>query len=148
MSVVARAACQVPGTPEKLFATFIDFRNWRYFMPPEFRPISGPERVLRVGDRLIMRIDTGFMRLAAPVDIFSIDAPQEIVWGGGSALLQARHHFRFEADGDNPDHTKVISDEVWTGLLARMPRLGRKIQRQAERVGQAQLDGFLRWAKD
>jgi hypothetical protein len=85
------------------------------------------------------------VRLAAPVDIFSIDAPHEIVWGGGTALLQARHSFRFEADADD---TKIVSDEVWTGLLARIPSVGRKVRRQAERIGQAQLAGFVRWATD
>ena len=145
MSVVAKAERQLPGQPEKLFSSFIDFRNWRYFMPPEFRPIDGPERVLRAGDRLRMRIDTGLVRVAAPVIIFTVDAPNEIVWGGGSALLQARHHFRFEADGEG---TKVISEEIWTGLLARIPRVGRKIKQQAERIGQAQLDGFARWTED
>ncbi len=144
MSLIALAECTVPGAPESVVRKFVDFRNWPYFMPAQFRPMSGPQRALRTGDRLRIRIDAGFARLPTPVDVFSVDEPKEVVWGGGNALLHARHRFRFEADGTQ---TRILSDEVWTGLLSRVGGPARRIKRQAEVIGQAQLDGFARWLR-
>ncbi|MBX3125772.1 MAG: SRPBCC family protein [Polyangiaceae bacterium] len=142
MSVIARAEGTVTGTPAQVFAKFIDFRNWRYFMPWQFRPVSGPERALRPGDRVRARLDVGPLRIVVPVDVFEVSSPAQIVWGGGNALLHARHVFRFEP---TPAGTRIDSEETWTGALARVSPLGARVRRQAESVGRAQLDGFTRW---
>ncbi|MEZ4221687.1 MAG: hypothetical protein R3B13_12220 [Polyangiaceae bacterium] len=142
MSVIAVAECRVPVQRALAFERFVDFRNWRYFMPREFRPKSGPERGLRAGDRVRVELDTGPLRVPVPVDVFEVDAPHEIVWGGGNRLLHARHAFRFEEDGDG---TRIVSHEVWTGVLTVSPRLARRLKAQAEVVGRAQLGGFARW---
>jgi hypothetical protein len=143
MSVIAKVSRNVRGNASEAFGKFIDFRNWERFMPDQFRPISGPERQLKPGDRLRMELDTGAFRLKVPVDVFSIDEPREVVWGGGSGLLHARHRFVFRDAGNG---TVVIdSDEEWTGLLPRIGPIARRVKRQAEIVAEAQLGGFARW---
>lgn len=142
MSLIARAEATVPGAPAQVFARFIDFRNWRYFMPWQFRPVSGPERALRPGDRVRARLDVGPFRVVVPVKVFALVSPAEVVWGGGNPLLHARHVFRFEAV---PAGTRIDSEETWTGALARVSPLAKRVRRQAEVVGRAQLDGFTRW---
>jgi hypothetical protein len=143
MSVVAEVTRTVKGNADEAFAKFIDFRNWESFMPSQFRPVVGPNRALVPGDRLRMQLDTGAVRLKVPVDVFSIDAPREVVWGGGSGLLHARHRFRFEDRGDGT--VLIASYEEWTGLLPRIGPIARRVKRQAEIVAEAQLDGFARW---
>jgi hypothetical protein len=143
MSIVAEASRTLKGSPADAFAAFIDFRNWESFMPREFRPVVGPNRELAPGDRLRMLLDTGAVRLAVPVDVFSIDAPREVVWGGGSGLLHARHRFVFRDGGDGK--TIIDSSEEWTGLLPRVGPIARRVKRQAEVVAEAQLAGFARW---
>lgn len=143
MSVVAEVSRTVKGNAKEAFGKFIDFRNWESFMPAQFRPVVGPNRELAPGDQLRMLLDTGAVKLKVPVDVFSIDAPREVVWGGGSGLLHARHRFTFK---DNGNGTVVIdSHEEWTGLLPRIGPIARRVKRQAEIVAEAQLDGFIRW---
>lgn len=143
MSVTARVSRTVKGDARSAFGKFVDFRNWESFMPPEFRPLEGPSRELKPGDRLRMVLDTGAVKLKVPVDVFSMDAPREVVWGGGSGLLHARHRFVFSDAGDGT--TLIVSDEEWTGLLPKIPALARRVKRQAELVAEAQLGGFARW---
>jgi hypothetical protein len=143
MSVRAIVSRTVKGDPRTAFTKFVDYRNWKSFMPPEFRPVKGPERELKPGDRLRMVLDTGAVKLPVPVDVFSMDAPREVVWGGGSGLLHARHRFVFSETGDG--NTLIESDEVWTGLLPRIPAVARRVKLQAEKVAEAQLGGFARW---
>lgn len=143
MSVIAEVSRTVKGNAAEAFAKFIDFRNWESFMPSEFRPVVGPNRELSPGDRLRMQLDTGAVRLKVPVDVFSVDAPREVVWGGGSGLLHARHRFVFRDMGDGS--VVIESHEEWTGLLPRIGPIARRVKRQAEKVAEAQLAGFARW---
>ncbi len=145
MSVIALATQTVRAAPAEAFEKFVDFRNWEQFMPPEFRPVSGPSRVLKPGDRVKMRLDAGAVRLPVPVDVFSMDPPREVVWGGGNKLLHARHRFVFEDAGDG--QTLVKSDEEWTGMLCSVGSVARRLKRQAEVVAKAQLSGFARWVE-
>jgi hypothetical protein len=145
MPVTAIATRTLRAKPAEAFEKFIDFRNWQKFMPPEFRPVSGPDRPLKPGDRVKMRLDAGVARLPVPVDVFSMDAPREVVWGGGSKLLYARHRFVFSDAGDG--RTLVESSEEWTGMLCRITSVARRVKRQAEVVAEAQLAGFARWVE-
>jgi hypothetical protein len=141
--VTASATCTIRASASEAFAKFIDYRNWRSFMPAEFRPVSGPARPLKPGDRVRVRLDAGGIRLPVPVDVFSLDEPHEVVWGGGNLLLHARHRFVFENAADGT--TLVRSDEDWTGLLVHIAPIARRLERQSEVVGRAQLEGFARW---
>jgi hypothetical protein len=144
MAFTASASLTIRAPRDQAFDEFSDFRNWRSFMPRSFRPLSGPERALRAGDRIRVLLDTGALRLPAVVRVLSVDPPREIVWGGGSRLLlRAAHHFVFETDSEAG--TRIRSDEHWTGLLARLAPVARRVKRQAELVGMAQLEGFARW---
>jgi hypothetical protein len=144
MAFTASASRTVPANRAEAFDKFVDFRNWRSFMPRAFRALSGPERALRAGDRVRILLDTGAVRLPALVRVLSVDPPREVVWGGGSRLLlRAAHHFVFETQADGG--TLIRSDEHWTGLLARLAPIARRVKRQAENVGAAQLEGFARW---
>ncbi len=143
MSIIAAARCTVRANPDEAFEKFVDFRNWEAFMPRAFRPRLGPKRALERGDRLRMLLDTGVMRLPVPVDVFSIEPPREITWGGGNLLLHASHRFVFEDAGDG--QTSIRSEEEWTGILTCFSGIASRVKKQAERVGKAQLDGFARF---
>ena len=143
MPLTASVSRTVRATPTEAFAKFVDFPSWKQFMPRAFRPLSGPDRALRTGDRLRALLDTGKLRIPVPVKVFRVEAPREVVWGGGNALLRAEHRFVFEDAGDGT--TRIHSDEDWTGVLTRIPPIARRLKRQAEIVGAAQLDGFMRF---
>lgn len=143
MSLIASVSRTVRAAPADAFEKFVDFRNWEAFMPRAFRPKRGPERPLAAGDRLRMLLDTGPLRVPVPVDVFDIQPPREVTWGGGNKLLHASHRFVFEDAGEGS--TLIRSEEEWTGLLTRFPGLARRVKKQAERVGKAQLDGFARF---
>jgi hypothetical protein len=145
MSVIACVSRTIRVSPEEAFEKFVDFRNWEAFMPRAFRPRKGPQRALEAGDRVRMVLDTGVARIPVPVDVFSIDPPREVTWGGGNRLLHASHRFVFEDAGDG--QTRLESHEEWTGLLTRIPPVARRVKQQAELVGKAQLAGFARWVE-
>jgi integral membrane protein len=56
MSVVAEAERMVEVPRDRAFELFVDFPRWREWMPRCFRPLAGPDRPLREGDRLKVRI--------------------------------------------------------------------------------------------
>jgi hypothetical protein len=144
MPFVAEALRGVELPPEEAFDRFVDFRRWHEWMPAAFRPISGPDRALREGDRVRAVLDTGRVRLPIAFRVMRVRPGREIAWGGGPrALLQAEHRFLFEASGAGA--TEIRSAETWRGALAEVGPLARRIQKQAERVGAAQLDGFATW---
>jgi hypothetical protein len=139
MPFVAEAELTVAGPLEAAFAQFIDFPRWSAWMPALFRPLRGPSRPLRTGDRLLVAV------AGAPtlIHVESIEAPREVRWSGGlPGLLYARHSFTFEAAG--PDSTRIRSTEPWVGVLTRLP-IHAPLKRVAERAGRAQLKGFERW---
>lgn len=143
MSFMASASRRIQLDPEQAFERFVDFRNWAAFMPDSFRPLRGPDRPLKPGDRLKLSLDTGALKLPVVIGVFCLDPPHEIVWGGGNALLFASHRFGFEpAEGGG---VRICSDEEWTGLLANVGPVARRVKRQAEIVGRAQLEGFARY---
>jgi hypothetical protein len=144
MAFTASATRTIDAARADAFDKFIDFRNWRSFMPRAFRALSGPERPLRAGDRVRVLLDTGALRLPTALRVISVDPPREVVWGGGSRLLlRAAHHIVFDTDPGGG--TLIRSEEHWTGLLARLGPIARRVKRQAETIGAAQLDGFARW---
>src|ERR1700761_1787536 len=140
MPLVADSEHTVAGPLEAVFTQFIDYRTWSEWMPSSFRPIRGPARPLREGERLLMRI------VGAPsvLKVDRVDGPQEVVWSGGlPGLVHARHTFSFEALG--PEATRIRSVEPWTGLLTMAPPVSARLLKAATKVGRAQLQGFDRW---
>jgi hypothetical protein len=140
MTFTAEAELTIAGPIEAVFSRFVDYRRWEEWMPSTFRPMRGPARPLRAGDRLLIRI-TG---LPSFIKVFQVEGPREVCWGGGiPGVLSARHSFLFEAVDDKT--TRVRSSEPWTGVATNVPSVAARIKRSAEKVGRSQLEGFERW---
>ncbi len=141
MPVIAEGEQTVSGPIDAVFAQFIDYRSWAAWMPSLFRPLRGPSRPLRQGDRLLVRVKG----LPSVLTVDRLDAPREICWSGGlPGLLYARHTFTFEAvDGHS---TRIRSVEPWTGLLTHLRPAS--LQRAAEDGGRRQMQGFDRWFRE
>ena len=140
MSLIAESEHTIAGPIETVFSRFIDYRRWDAWMPSTFRPMRGPSRPLRTGDRLLVNV-TGLPSL---LRVEHVDGPHEVCWTGGvPGLMRARHTFTFEAVGDKA--TRIRSSEPWTGVVTKIKPVASKIQSVAERVGRSQLEGFDRW---
>ena len=142
MPFTADVELTIAGPIDTVFSQFIDYRRWSTWMPPVFRPLRGPSRPLREGDRLVIRIAGAptFLRVER------LDPPHEVRWSGGvPGILHARHSFWFEAVGDQS--TRVRSVEPWTGVLTRVAPIATPLRRAAEDGGRRMLQGFERWFK-
>jgi hypothetical protein len=140
MPLVAEFEQTIAGPIDTVFSRFIDYRNWGAWMPSTFRPLRGPSRPLRTGDRLLLLI-TGLPQLLM---VDKVDAPFQVVWSGGvPGVLHARHTFTFEAVGDKS--TRIHSSEPWTGVVTHVKPIAAKIKKTASVVGRAQVAGFDRW---
>jgi hypothetical protein len=140
MALIAESELTISGPIDTVFSQFVDFRRWSAWMPASFRPMRGPSRPLRQGDRLLVRV-TG---LPSIIRVELVEGPREVCWSGGlPGVMHARHTFTFEAASDRT--TRVRSTEPWTGVVTRLKPLADRIQRTAERVGRSQLEGFGRW---
>jgi hypothetical protein len=139
MPFTAEAELTLDAPIEAVFSQFIDYPKWTHWMPATFRPMGGPSRSLAPGDRLLVNV-TG---VPSRLRVERVDPPTEVCWSGGlPGLLVARHSFFFESVGGA---TRIRSVEPWTGLLSNVGIVARRIQRTAERVGLAQLQGFESW---
>jgi hypothetical protein len=140
MPLIADVEHTISGPIDAVFSRFIDYRSWDAWMPSLFRPMRGPSRPLRAGDRLLVRV----AGLPTLITVEHVDAPREVRWGGGvPGVLHARHTFTFEAVGDKV--TRIHSVEPWTGLLTQVKPLAGKLQGSAEAGARGQLKGFERW---
>jgi hypothetical protein len=140
MSLIAESELAIAGPLQSVFSRFIDYPRWAAWMPPGFRPVRGPARSLREGDRLVVRV-SGLLTLLRVERVKDAD---EVCWSGGvPGLLRARHSFLFESVGEGS--TRIRSVEPWTGLLTHVPPVSRSIARKASEMGLAQLQGFERW---
>jgi hypothetical protein len=140
MALIAESELTISGPIDMVFSQFVDFRRWSAWMPASFRPMRGPSRPLRQGDRLLIRV-TG---LPSIIRVERVEGPREVCWSGGlPGVMHARHTFTFEAVGDKT--TRVRSTEPWTGVVTKVKPLADRIQGAAERVGRHQLEGFGRW---
>jgi hypothetical protein len=140
MPMIAESELTIRGPIDAVFSQFIDFRRWDAWMPSAFRPMRGPSRPLRTGDRLLVRV-TGMPSL---LRVELVEAPREVCWSGGlPGLMYARHTFTFEAADEST--TRIRSTEPWTGAITKIEPLANRIRSTAERVGRSQLEGFGRW---
>jgi hypothetical protein len=143
MALVAEAERVVELPRDRAFELFIDFPRWREWMPRGFQPLSGPQRPLREGDQLRVRIPP--IPVVA-LRVLRVRPHEEVCWGGGGPGLRAEHSFFF--DEVTPSTTRVRSVEPWTGPITKLGPLARQLLRMANQVGAAQLDGFVRYAGD
>jgi len=140
MPLIAESEHTIAGPIETVFSRFIDYRLWSAWMPKTFRPVRGPARPLRTGDRILVSLGG----LPALLRVDHVEGPREVSWSGGvPGVLHARHTFTFEALGEKV--TRIRSSEPWTGLLTDIKPVAGKIQATAESAGRAQLAGFDRW---
>jgi len=137
MPLVAEAERTVDLDRDEAFDLFIDFPRWKQWMPPSFKPLSGPDHPLRAGDAFWVRLPP----VPAYVRVFRIRRPEEVCWGGGVPGLRAEHSFFFEETG--PGKTRIRSVEPWTGFLTSVGPIARRVKRDATMIGNAQLDGFV-----
>jgi hypothetical protein len=141
MPFTAEAEITIPAPIDAVFASFIDYRTWGKWMVPVMRPVTGPARALRQGDRAFVLIGNVLPLL---LSIDRVDSPREVLWSGGiPGVLVAHHTFYFEPVGK--DQTHVRSVEPWTGLLTQPKGVAGALQRAAEVGGGRQLKNFNRW---
>jgi hypothetical protein len=142
MAFNATAELTVAAPVDTAFARFIDFSSWDMWQPKGFRPISGPSRPLREGDRFKVAIGRG-PGMPVELTVIRVRPNKEICWRGGvKGVLMGEHSFFFEAedDGDNP-RTRVRSEEPFTGLLASTP-IASLLEREASKTGERTLSSF------
>jgi hypothetical protein len=139
MGVIATAELTIDAPLQLAFQRFIDFSAWDLWMPPVFRPITGPARALRTGDLLTVDLGEGRHRLRTELNVIRVRPNREVCWRAGlPGLLIGEHSFFFaEASGK----TAVRSEEPITGILASRP-LARMVERTACRVHTQMLAGF------
>jgi hypothetical protein len=125
MTAIAVAELTVDASCEVAFAKFIDYSFWDLWMPSDFRPVAGPSRALRVGDKV--KIGLGPKgRLPLQIEVIRVRPGREICWRGGpAALLQGEHSFLFADAGGK---TRLRSEEPLKGLLTMGP-LGARVER-------------------
>jgi hypothetical protein len=136
----AERVCDAGVDADEAFGRLRDFPGWAAWMPESFRPVSGPNRALVVGDQVVVRIAGA--RFPTKLDVVEVTADavrgaRAIAWTGGvRGVLSAVHRFVFDGDA-----RCVRSVETWTGALAPVARpIVRPI---AERIGREQLTGLL-----
>jgi hypothetical protein len=140
MPLIAATEYTIAGPIDTVFSRFIDYPQWAAWMPSIFRPMRGPSRPLRTGDRILISLSG----LPSFIKVELVDAPREVRWGGGvPGILHASHTFRFEAVDEKT--TRILSSEPWTGLVTHVPTIGARIQKTAEAAARGQLKGFERW---
>jgi uncharacterized protein YndB with AHSA1/START domain len=141
MPFTAEAEITIAAPIAAVFEAFIDYRTWSKWMAPVMRPVTGPARALRTGDRAFVLVGNALPLL---LSIDRLEAPREIMWSGGiPGVLVAHHTFHFEPAAN--DQTHVRSVEPWTGLLTHPKGIAGALQKAAEVGGARQLKSFNRW---
>jgi hypothetical protein len=138
MTALAVAQREIATPLDFAFARFIDFSYWDLWMPKLFRPISGPARALREGDRMLVGLGRSG-KLTGRLRVKRLRPNKEICWEAGiPGLLVGEHSFFFSAAHSN---TTLRSEEPFRGLLSLGP-IGRRIEQIATETGEAILSSF------
>ena len=138
MSVVAQAQLELDRPIEEVFANFVDYGTWHAWMPDGFVPVHGPKRVLRPGDRVVVRMAGAAL---ASLRVLRVRLNEEVCWRGGiPGVIVGEHSFFFEDLGAG--RTRVRSEEPFSGLLTRVAPLGKRIERDASAVGRRMLENL------
>jgi hypothetical protein len=138
VTVVAQAELELDRPVEQVFAALLDYRTWPHWMPKAFAPVRGPSRELRAGDRVTVRMNGA---LITRLSVLRVRPNKEISWRGGlPGLLVGEHSFFFDDLGQG--RTRVRSHEPFTGLLTKLPPVGKTLKRDAGAVGLQMLENL------
>ena len=130
MSAIAVAELTVPVARDVAWSQFIDFSHWDLWMPPEFRPISGPARALAAGDKLSVGVGRK-ARLKLSLNVIRLRPGKEICWSGGNRwLIHGVHSFLFADADQGQGQTRIRSEETLDGALTLGP-LAARLERAA-----------------
>jgi len=144
MSVIAVAELTVDAARDIAWSRFIDFAQWDLWMPPGFRPISGPARALHTGDKLTLGVGRKAW-LKLNVEVIRVRPGKEICWTGGNpTLMRGEHSFLFSDAADGK--TRVRSEETFRGLLTAGP-LAARLERTATDSASEVLASFVDFVK-
>jgi hypothetical protein len=139
MGVIATAELTIDAPVQLAFQRFIDFSAWDLWMPPIFRPITGPARSLRAGDVVTIDVGEGRHRLRTELNVIRVRPNRELCWRAGlPGVLVGEHSFFF---ADRGGKTAVRSEEPFSGVFAHRPLAG-VVERAATRVHTQMLAGF------
>jgi hypothetical protein len=139
MTALAVAQTEIAIDLDRAFAGFVDFSYWDLWMPKLFRPISGPARALREGDRMLVGLGRSG-KLTSRLRVKRLRPNKEICWEAGvPGLLVGEHSFFFAHE---QGVTKLRSEEPFRGLLTLGP-IGRRIEQIALETGEAILSSFV-----
>lgn len=128
MSAIAVAELTIPVARDLAWSNFIDFAHWDLWMPPNFRPISGPARALAAGDKLSVGLGNKG-RMKVNLDVIRLRPGKEICWRGGHRALVLGEHSYLFADAEQ-GHTRIRSEETFDGALTIGP-LAARLERAA-----------------
>ena len=145
MSFVASASGVIRASRTDCFSRLRDFTGWHAWMPPSFRPRTGPSRPLQVGDRLelVIRSKPSPLPLFIRVRVVRVEQDREIAWRGGvPGLIVGEHAFLFEDLEGQPGVTRVRSEETWSGAFTGLGFAAKRIRASASRIGQDQIDAL------
>jgi hypothetical protein len=128
MTAIAVAELTVDAPRDVAFSKFIDYAHWDRWMPTDFRPVAGPARALRVGDKVKVSVGPkGLIMLQ--LDVIRVREGVEICWRGGpKGLLRGEHSFFFSDLAGLAGKTRIRSEEPLEGLLTIGP-LGAGVER-------------------
>jgi uncharacterized protein YndB with AHSA1/START domain len=128
MTAIAVAELTIDAPRDVAFSKFIDYAHWDRWMPANFRPVAGPARSLRVGDKVKVSVGPkGLMMLQ--LEVLRVREGVEICWRGGPrGLLRGEHSFFFSDLAGLAGKTRIRSEEPLEGLLTIGP-LGAGVER-------------------
>jgi hypothetical protein len=139
MPVIATAELTIDVPVPVAFQRFTDYSSWDLWMPPTFRPITGPARQLRAGDVLTVDLGETGRRVRTDLNVIRVRPNREVCWRAGlPGVLIGEHSFFFS---DASGRTALRSEEPFSGVLAHRP-LANVIERSACRLHNQMLTGF------
>jgi len=141
MAVTGRCEIVVDAPLAVAFGQFVDCNRWSAWMPEAFRPVKTPRGALPEGGSFTVKIPLGALEPTLPVKVFRVRPNHEVAWGGGArGVLHIEHCFFFEHAGEG--RTRIRSEETFRGLLTLPTRVGRRMEKEIVRIGEAQLAAF------
>ena len=139
MAVIATAELTIDVPLPVAFQRFTDYSSWDLWMPPMFRPITGPARQLRIGDTVKVDVGEPGRRVRTELNVIRVRPNRELCWRAGvPGMLVGEHSFFFSEQAGG---TAMRSEEPFSGVLARRP-LSSVIERSASRLHGQMLAGF------
>jgi len=128
MTAIAVAELTVDAPRDVAFSKFIDYAHWDLWMPADFRPVSGPARALRLGDKVKVSVGRKGL-ISLELEVIRVREGVEICWRGGpKGILRGDHSFFFSELVGLEGKTRIRSEEPVEGLLTVGP-LGAGVER-------------------